>query len=437
MAYFLTGNLSMGKWIMFTGKIVFPAVFFAITCAFAAERALESYTYQECFQRGDLAAWYSYPHMQDTAFDPTLYCGEFPGTTDVWPVSRPGVDSLNYSAIRKLKPNSRGECTFGLAKRLEITLDEKSTILWRFYIKSYSPVEHLTLTLFVSEGSKLNYRIEDPIKNSWESTVLSMTEIIEQNSITNSAKKFPLQALSLTIFIPEADPDAYIYFAVDDIKISGYKQTEFNFSEPPVTRLSEWPVFIPEHHYHTGDTLIIKGSFGDLNIKEMTCSFSSFAEPDSIHYSTSFRYNKKTGLWELRPVEISGNTIDKGFWIASITGYRKKKIVAESRMTIIVAPDSLGGEHPRLMFGAEDISDIKKRTENPPYAPILENILSRAERSRNELNPDNLVYNLHILDRIRNRPANLSVLRSIRRAASAVKYNALEYAVMGSKEAGN
>ena len=44
----------------------------AITSSAHAQTAIEPFSYSEDFETGELNAWASYPHFQDTAFDPFL-----------------------------------------------------------------------------------------------------------------------------------------------------------------------------------------------------------------------------------------------------------------------------------------------------------------------------------------------------------------------------
>ena len=225
--------------------------------------------YSENFESKELCGWASYPPAQDTAYNPYVYPGKI----------KPGDPNISFIAMEEVHWHE--DQLLGGVKLLDMILDHSFGMSFRYYIKSLSPAAYLKIHLPLDTGERLVYTIDKPPANRWFGVEVGWCEIEKQNRILLDRERIRISALAIESKITKADPDMNVYFGIDDIELSGYKESPFIFETPEMTVLEEWPERIPLRHYRPGDNFHIAGKY-DFNPESVALTVTPFSKRTTI-----------------------------------------------------------------------------------------------------------------------------------------------------------
>ncbi len=233
------------------GLVSAAFLFLAVGLARAegAERpGLARYTYREDFESNELRAWASYPPNQDTAYDPYVY---------------PGMIQPRNPArclVVKCKPPWNRDQSLGAVKLLDMYLDHGFSVKLRYFLKTANPVTEIKIHLPLADGRRLTVRRKGPVLNAWTDLEVNWQDLVEQGQVGPGEALLGLTALAITAEVPAADPDVPIFFGIDDVEVRGLRETAFEFTEPAMASLDEWPERIPLRHFRRGEAFRVEGT---------------------------------------------------------------------------------------------------------------------------------------------------------------------------------
>ena len=172
------------------------------------KRELEPYICFFDFASGSVGAWASYPPAQDTAYDPTIWVKSI-------------GENKTRALVREITPNYEIGYTFGMRKKLNIYVDRNSLLSFRYYVKNHRTVEGIIVKFGFEDESSKEVTVPVNKKLSWEDAPVMFRDIFGDKEIKR------LKAVAFMAVCPKADPEAMLRFAIDDVKIEGYREIEF------------------------------------------------------------------------------------------------------------------------------------------------------------------------------------------------------------------
>jgi hypothetical protein len=341
----------------------------------------EPYTYYQNFESREMMGWSSYPPIQDAAYEaPFIYPGRI-------------VPSEDGTVLCKmLQPEWNSPQLTGVIKRLQMRLDEKSRIRFRYYIKTTLLPAWLGIDLPLANGERIRAHFKNPPTNSWVSADFGISDILaaagrKQENILD------ITALALTVRFEKSDPDMPILLGFDDFSVAGYRTVSFEFIEPAVEKLEEWDSSIALKHYFPGDTLLIKGKFPGSGADEASIRISRFDDPKKT--VETLPLDRKNEFWSVKnPLILSPSKYPPGMYETEITAKRAGETVSKTMFTFMVVDEALFSGHPRLWFSSSGSDGFISRMKKPNLAPFLNQIRSDAKNGREKYSLD-LPYDLN------------------------------------------
>lgn len=383
----------------------------------SAETVLEPWTYQEDFEDRDLGAWASYPLWQDIAYDPNVRVYEIV----------PGDPNIAFE--QKVTPYTNVDNYTGAEKLLDMYLVPGSTISFRYYLKSHLPFEYFTVRLAAGKDGKIDFKIPDPPLNRWEWITVSFEDFVRENPRIAGNDRIRVNALAVLGKVPDADPEMQFYLGLDDITVKGMRATAFQFAEPAVYKLPEWAPYIPQTPYHKGENLSLSG-YWPVDADRVSLEVAMFTDASKKVYSTTL--SKKSGQWVMKPWKLN---IDNGLYLATLTAWDGKESLSSSQFTIHVMPD-VGGMHPRTLYDADQLQEVKARLNNDKFAAVREQIAKNAASQRERVKVEDLIYDLDQFPDTKWLPTWSAWGSRIYNTDNALLWNSLAYTWLGDEEAG-
>ncbi|MFC1608116.1 heparinase II/III family protein [Candidatus Latescibacterota bacterium] len=397
------------------------ALMLALTSLAHAQTAIEPYSYSEDFEEGDLNAWASYPHFQDTAFDPFLKLDSIvPG-------------DLNKSLVQTVQAFWNEDTYGGVQKLLDLYLVPGSQIKFSYYFKSHLIPESVTVRLAAGVYGKLDVSIDNPTPNRWNEATITFTDVLRSNKPVAGSDRLHIHAVAILGKLSSADPSMTYFLGVDDIRIDAMRMVPFRFDEPLVHHLSEFPEVIPDRHFAIGETLAIVGVW-ELDADRV--SYTIFPFTDKTQNIRKGSLAKTGDKWRLNRLKLS---FPAGMYVMKLRAEKGQDIIAETDMTLCVLPDNPGGQHPRLWFGKAEMESIISKLTEPENRKLVESIADDAAQARENLPLEMVVYDIDQF------PADYYLEGGMYNVwfgrvdswRYAVYYNALAYAFLGDEDAGN
>jgi hypothetical protein len=382
---------------------------------------LEPFLYKEDFSSRELNAWASYPLWQDTAFDPNIR----PGTII------PG--DANVSLIERVTPYAPFECYAGAQKVLDAWFQPASSVSMRVYLKTQLQAEFLKVRLAAGEDGAVDFTITGPATNSWQTVTATYEGFVRQNPALHG-RDIKVNGLAVLVKFPIGDPAMAIEFGLDDVVVSAAAPAAFRFAEPPVDKLSEWKPFIPKRPFHTGDSLVVRGTW-PFAADRVELTLEDFPEAKKILFKGAL--SVKDGAWHV-PVKL---TFEPGLYLGRLTAFGGREPLAETHFTVHIVPAGRGGRHPRLWFDEKTAGKVKARLAGDRFKSVRDGILSDLAESRETLPPDKVVFDIDAF------PADEPLIGNVPRSIypwidrvkaweKALRASALAYALCGDAEAG-
>jgi hypothetical protein len=401
--------------LLVMAAVAVPSVYTADT-----EIPMEPFTYNQTFETNELSAWASYPLWQDTAFDPNMR------------VYRMVPGDSNLSIVQKVTPYTHVDNYAGAQKKLDMFLVPDSSIKLRYYLKTQLSPEFFKIRLAAGSDGKVDYTVSNPETNKWEWVTATYDDFIKENPGLKG-KNIKVNALAVLAKFPDADPAMPIYFGIDDVVFKGTKSVDFRFKEPSMFKLSEWKAYIPQKHYHQGETFTLKTEL-PLKANQVKLSIVSFTDPSKLLHKTSLKKRGKEWFVEFK---IS---FPEGLYQATLEAYEGNRKLSNTQFTIFIAPKNTGGTHPRLWFDSTKKEEIKAGLKSAKFKPVAENIISKAKKLREDNPLESIAYDI---DQIPGGDIDPNWGFTIRPWftrivfwRNAVHDNALAYSLLGDRDAG-
>jgi len=355
-------------------------VFIALT---SNARALDysSWTYRQDFENKELNAWSSYPPIQDTAYEAPF----------IYPAKAIPADT-GTSLCKIMYPKSANPQLTGVVKKLNMRLDEKSSISFRYYIKTTVQPSLLYVDLTLADGGRIKNLFPNPQINGWQKLNLKYEDIADTKG-TGSDAVLDVAALAVYARFETCDPDMPILFALDDVIVNGSRPVAFAYSTPKTASLDEWDSDIALTHYRYSDKLEIAGSFGDSQLSRIDAVIERFDRPGKT--VKSFKLFKDGVSWSTKKgLTLDKNNFPAGMYSVALTGTNGREVAARSKFTFMIIDDAMTNTHPGYWFTKDTVADYKLRLETK-FPEFLEYIRHEAEDARsrysNEL-PNDLHY---------------------------------------------
>ena len=219
------------------------------------------------------------------------------------------------------------------------------------------------------------------------------------------------------------------YLGFDDVTVKAARAMEFQFAEPLMYKLSEWKPYIPQRHYYRGDTFSLSGRW-PLDADSVELSIAPFTDTKTILQTSSLK--KKGDLWAMNPFKLS---FEDGLYLNTLRAYRGKT-PPKTQFTLHIAPEGLGGTHPRLWFDKAEQQKIAERLKTDKFKNVYDEIASRAAGQRKNLPVESLVFDLDQFPDETWLPTWAAWGSHIYPTGDAVFWNALAYTFHGDREAG-
>ncbi len=384
----------------------------------SAELALEPFSYTENFESRTLGAWASYPHWQDIAYDPNFRVNEMvPG-------------DLNISIEQKVTPYTSVDNYAGAQKLLDVYLVPGSSITLRYYLKSHLPSEWFVVRLAAGENGKVDYSIPDPVLNRWEWVTVTYDDFLAANPKIAGEGRIKVNALAVLTKIPDADPTMPFHFGLDDITVKCMRVKQFQFAKPEVYKLAEWKPYIPKSHYVRDDTFALEGRW-PVNADQVELEIALFTKPEQV--IDTYRLRKQDGIWNLKPFKVKW---ENGLYLATLTAYRENEMIADTQFTIHIAPDNIGGTHPRLWFTKETREKIIERLNSDRFSHVAKSLTENAASQRERVPVESLIFDLDQFPDENWLPTWSAWGSHIYHTDDALLWNALAYSLQGDSTAG-
>ncbi|MBN1293592.1 MAG: hypothetical protein JXB48_17260, partial [Candidatus Latescibacteria bacterium] len=397
---------------------IVTSIAFSVSVNSCAETALEPYTYTENFETQELGAWAAYPHWEDTSYN------------EYFRVDTMVPGDSNISIEQVVTPYSNVDNYAGAQKLLDMYLIPGSSITLRYYLKSHLPFEFFNVRLAAGTDGSVEYSIKNPPTNRWVWLTISFNDFIEKNPRLSGKDRIKVNALAVLAKLPNGDPTMPFYFGLDDITVKGARSMHFRFAEPEMYKLSEWKPYIPCQPYNRGDTFTLSGSW-PLDTDKVTLTVTSFTGREKQLFVADLR--KEGALWSLNPQKLS---YPEGLYLGTLKAYRDNEQLSETEFTIHIAPDTIGGKHPRLWFDSSSIEQVKAKMNSPKFATLAETISAQAKQYRENNPVDNIVFDI---DQFPEENWLASLDGWFDRVGVwrwSIYYNTLEYTFYGNETAG-
>ena len=354
-------------------SLVFLFLIFFSSIASALEYT--PWTYSQDFETHEVMAWSSYPPIQDAAYEaPFIY----PGTVV------PG--NSGTALIKLIRPEYDVPQLTGVVKRLNMRLDDRSRIRFRYYIKTTLAPSWMGVDLPLAGGDRIRARFDAPKTNAWVSADFSLSDLLAASG-RQPVSSLDISALALTVRFEHADPDMPIVLGFDDFEVEGNRAVQFAFEEPKVQRLEEWDSAIALRHYRSGESLQLRGAFPNVTLDGVDLRIVRFDHPETT--VETVRMAKNGDGWALgKPLMLAAPKYTAGMYTVEITGKRGTGTVARSAFTFLVTDPALLSGHPRLWFTRDTTGAFVAKVKLDRNAPFMNNMREMAKTAREKYTPE-------------------------------------------------
>ena len=383
-----------------------------------AAPALEPYTYTTDFSGGSVGPWSSYPPSQDTAYDPTI-----------WVKERPDADG-NKALFREITPNFTNDYIFGARKKFHnLYVDASSVLSFKAYIKSNRPIEGVRLRFGFTDGTKQELDVPFTTIESWYSARVSFSSMI------TDGQSHKLDAVAFMALCPDADPENLLRFGVDDVSITGYRQTKFSFTSPETHILEERPEQIAAVHFNEGGEIEIAGR-APFKAKSVEVTVSRALTGAN---RKTWKMKEKDDVWS-RVIKIgTSSDVSAGIWRATVTAVSadNEPRTSTTELVFLVSKANAPGSNPRILTTAADIPAVQDRAKSGDMKKVWDGLVRNAERRRSDRTTDEFKYNLDAYDDIYWLPTYGGYIQALYTPSNYIRSNAVVYGISGDTEAGD
>ena len=195
-----------------------------------------SFAYDFDFESGSVGAWSSYPPAQDTAYDPTIEVKKIGGHSGL-------------ALVREIRPNYPIDYVFGVRRKLHILIDRQSRLRFKYFAKNHGKTDAIVVKLALGGGLAKEVRIPAGENLAWHEADISLAAFASPDAPTQ------LDAVAILAACPQADPEATLGFAIDDVCVAGWRAKAVSISEPRAHWLEELSAFVAGRHFEEGEPI--------------------------------------------------------------------------------------------------------------------------------------------------------------------------------------
>jgi hypothetical protein len=397
-------------------KTSLKASFFV--CLLAASLSAETgrtgfkkFVYDFDFESGSVGSWSSYPPAQDTAYDPTIWVKAIEGNGGL-------------ALVREIRPNYPIDYLFGMRKKLNILADKDSRLSFRHYVKNYLETGRIIVKLALTDGRAPEIPIPAGPSGAWRQAEISLAGILGDNDPVG------IEAIAVMADCPRTDPETKLKFAVDDIRLTGWRPETFTIVEPSVHRLEEFSLNVAGRHFIEGEDILIRGEFsGAVGKPEVVVK-------DLFQEGKRRRYPLRQVSGRSYEARISSSELGGGLWRAEIARQNGDRRIHPEILIFLVQPKEAPKKHPWLLLTDADRARLQKMIRLGRPNEIYERIKKTAADLRARYDPGAFVYNLDAYDEVFWLPTYSGYSNTIRTLAGFARTNGLVYGLEGDREAG-
>jgi len=362
------------------------------------------------FESGSVGAWSSYPPAQDTAYDPTIWVKKIEGNETA-------------ALLREIVPNDAIEYVFGMRKKLNLHADGESLLSFKYYVKSFRPAEAVIVKLAFGDGTSVEKRIPVRAGLRWTDAQVPFRDIVEKGK----AKR--LEAVAFMALIPQADPEALLKFAIDDVSIKGYRPARFEVLEPENEFLEEFDAVISKKHYGEGEAVKLQGKF-PCAVKDASAVFERALTGDKTR---TIAMKKHGDTWS---ADVPKGALGKGIWKATASGRDANGREIRSTLVFLIRPKNAPAGHPGVLVSSAGRDEAAKAAKSGRGKEIWEKLKASAEAERKKVDPGQFKYNLDAYDEVYWLPTYRGYASTIRSLSGHARANGLVYLLSGENAAG-
>lgn len=404
---------------------------------------LEAYTWQEDFESGSTSGWESYPPFQDTAYDFTIYPGyyrapeelrgnifsggEFYAPSGIRPPRH--EEGSTYYLVRGYKPDGMQGQRLGMwVKTPALWSSDSLTVSFDYWAEDRLGGSAIEVHLAGGDGVRYVHRF-DSVRRNWTDVSLSRSAFRDPVSGNIMPGGVSIDAMAVLMDMEETDPSAYAYLMVDNVRMDARRLVRPDYASPDVSRYRHWEHGLVESVYGPGDALEVDlGLPATASNVTMDLSFGSEEEPRH-----SVALEGSGGSWRIPGGYDFGPDSPFGPWRATVRAEMADGSVVEDPLRIWRL-DNPPAERPRLLFGPEDIAELRERASEGRGKELFDSVRTSAERARASLPPEDGNIGVYLDDYLLRDIASYFAL--LRGPAYNILYNALVYVIDEDEEAG-
>jgi hypothetical protein len=388
------------------------AIFLMAETAFAGP-ALAPYTCEEKFESGSVGPWSSYPPSQDTAYDPTIWV-------------KPAGDG-GKALFREVTPNYDNDCVFGVRRKPDLYIGKESMLSFRAYLKSNKPSDGITVKLGFTDGGSAEKVLTYDKTSSWQSFTVNLGEY------ASGGTPRKLDAVAFMALCPAADPENLLRFGVDDVRINGYREQQWEFSTPKTHRLEEWADAIAGTHYREGGAITISGR-PPFTPRGVLVRVNRALTGDR---GGIFPMKKTGDIWSVNIPLTEKAGLGPGFWRATVLTSTQSGETLSSTLVFLVKSPGAPQENPRLLMGPGDAPNVLAKAASGRLKTVWEGLQRSAANSRSQNKVEDFKYNLDAYDEVHWLPTYGGYVRAIRVPSGFIRSNGVVYGLSGDSAAGD
>lgn len=399
-------------------------------------------TWSEDFEIGTISGWESYPAFEDTAYDFTILpghnrdrytlqgfvgSGEFFYPVDLAPTTATTPNTTYL--LRAYRPNSASSQLVGATIKVWENVAPASQLDFDYWLKNISDPSGVEVQIACGDGRRYVAPLATVTTGQWTHATVKLADMRADGLAPTAGTS--IQAIAIVASFAKGDASSYIYFCLDNVKLTCRAQAGFNVTQPATQSFKHWPMLFAKRHYHPGD------------------SVSLTATPAATLTSVTARVENIDGKTILGPVNL---TQSSGNWSGSLGAF-KTGDVPGPHMIVIEGTDSTGkrarsdarvwllkdvatGTHPRLFFSASDIARLQARRTSSDGAGGWSTISSMA--SSQPVIANNSINQYYPQDYlVPDQTAYKTWTSALSNPEQAIFYNAFVYAISGTSSKGN
>lgn len=427
---------SLASCIAAASAVLIPAMMTPIHAMDNQAPLLEPVVWTEDFESGTVAGWESYPPFQDTAYDFTLFPGRLIGPGELRgsifsagdfyaPIGVAPTSGEHYLVRGQQPEGVQGQRlgmwvkTPGLWSADDLTL---SFNYWQEDRHGGSPVE-----VHLAGGDGVRYVVRlDGSAGDWVSVSLSRGDFRSAVEGAVLPGDVSIDAIAILMDMEKADPTAYAYMAIDDVRLDGRQPVRPAYERPAISRYRHWKHALVEEVLEGAEPLDLAFRLPD---GAATANLDlSFGFDGDVRHTVSLE--EAAGLWTM-PGDFSFAAQDPfGPWEARLVARMTDGSAVEDTLRFWRL-DTPPQERPRLLLSADE---MRERAAEGRSAEVFNTIRSRAQSARAQLPPEEADISIYLRDYLlRDIGSYFAVLRT---PSIHAKSNAFVYLVEGNEEAG-